>query len=318
MQQFSPPVEDIFVDIPGARMHMLCAGAGSPLLLIHGLVGSSANWLGNIGALAQDRTVYAVDQCNMCKSQGGKSLDAGLEATADRLAAAMDGLGLCKSDIAGHSHGGAVALMFAARHPQRVRRLILFAPANPFSYPADRLVRLFSTKLGRAIANLAPHLPVRLQQTVLERMYGDPARVPDGALQTYVGPLRVPGTMCHILAIVRVWFREMTKLEAVLGQIPDVPTLLLWGDRDRAVDPRSASELQHILKRSELRIVPDGGHILFEEFPEQMNRLMAEWLQRDFDCDPIDTSQPDNSSFLWVGSDGCSITPTHAAGFSQS
>jgi pimeloyl-ACP methyl ester carboxylesterase len=257
------------------------------MLLIHGLVGSSANWLRNIGALAQDRTVYAIDRCNMGKSQRVASLDAGLEANADRLAAAMNALCLDQADIAGHSHGGAVALMFAARYPERVRSLILFAPANPYSYPADRLVRIFSTFLGRLIASTAPYLPKRLQRVGLDRMFGDPARVPAGSLEAYVGDLRVPGTMRHILDIVRNWFADMAKLEAALAQIAEIPTLLLWGDRDRAVDPGSAVELQRILRRSELHIVPGAGHILFEELAEQMNELMLKWLERDFEQHPI-------------------------------
>lgn len=268
-------------------MHYLYAGAGQPMLLIHGLVGSSANWRNSIGPLAQNASVYAIDQFNMGKSQRIAGLDAGLEATADRLAAAMDALGLAQADIVGHSHGGAAALMFAARHPERVRRLILFAPANPWSYPANRLVRVFSTPLGRLVARIGPYLPARLQQAGLERMYGDPARIPGGCLQAYIRDLRVPGTMLHILEIVRGWFAGMAKLEAALPRVAGVPSLLLWGDRDYAVEPASAVQLQRILRRSELHIVPGGGHILFEEFPQEANRLMLEWLRRDPATNPL-------------------------------
>lgn len=251
------------------------------MLLVHGLVGSSANWHGTIDALAENASVYAIDQLNMGKSQRVAGLDPGLEATADRLAAAMDALRLAQADVVGHSHGGAVAMMLAARHPERVRSLILFAPANPYSHPGDRLVRTFSTRPGRLVARLAPHLPQRLQQIGLDRVYGDPARIPKGCLETYIRDLQVPGTMRHILDIVRGWFADMAKLEAALPQVADIPTLLLWGDRDRAVDPASAMQLQRVMHRSGLRIFPGGGHILFEEFPEESNRLMLEWLDRD-------------------------------------
>ena len=136
-------VEQSFIDVSGARMHVLHAGTGKPLLLIHGLVGSSANWLGNFDALTQIASVYAIDQINMGKSERIPGLDAGLEATTDRVAVAMTALGLAQADIVGASHGGAVALMLAARHPERVRSLILFAPANPFSHVGDTLVRFY-------------------------------------------------------------------------------------------------------------------------------------------------------------------------------
>jgi pimeloyl-ACP methyl ester carboxylesterase len=275
-----PPVEDAFVTVNGDRMHYLHARSGPPILLIHGLVGSSINWRQSIGPLSQIASVYALDQLNMGRSQRVASLDAGLEATADRLAATMDALGLAEADIAGVSHGGAVAMMFAARHPERVRRLILFAPANPFSRCGERLVRIFTNPLGRLAARIGPHLPRRFQRAALDRMYGDPARIPEGCLETYMEGLRIPGTMPHILAIVRTWFADMAKLEAALPLIAETPTLLLWGDRDQAVLPASAAPLQRILRRSELHIVPGGGHILFEEFPNESNRLMLDWLRR--------------------------------------
>lgn len=268
------------VDVAGARTHFLHAGTGRPIVLIHGLVGSSANWRSNIAALAQVGSVYAIDQINMGRSQRIAGLDASLEATADRVAALMTALGLAQADLVGASHGGAVALMLAARHPDRVRSLILFAPANPFSHVGDFLVRIYTTPLGRLTARIGPYLPRRFHLWALARMYGDPARISEGCLERHTDGLRIPGTMQHILAIVDGWFADMAKLEAALPRVATVPTLLVWGDRDPAVDPASAASLQRILPQSELRVVPTGGHILFEELPEESNRIMLDWLRR--------------------------------------
>src|SRR6185437_7354001 len=122
-------INEAFVMVAGVKVHYQHAGAGHPLLLLHGLVGSSKNWQRNISYLSQDASVYAVDLFNMGESERVPGLDAGLQATADRIAAFMDALGLDEADIGAHSHGGAVAMMLAARHPRRVRSLILFAPA---------------------------------------------------------------------------------------------------------------------------------------------------------------------------------------------
>lgn len=270
------------VNVLGARMHYLHAGSGRPMVLIHGLVGSSCNWRRNLSVLAQEASVYAIDQLNMGKSQRIHGLDASLEATADRVAAFMDAVGIESAEIVGHSHGGSVALMLAARHPERVRSLILFAPANPFSKLDRVLVRLYTTPLGRVAALTAPHLPIRLQRFALGRMYGNPARIADGCLQGYTDGLRVPGTIRHILTIVRGWFANMAALKAVLPRVASVPTLLIWGDRDRAVDHHSATQLQRVLWNSELRIMRGAGHIVFEELPEESNRMMLDWMHRDF------------------------------------
>jgi pimeloyl-ACP methyl ester carboxylesterase len=262
-------------------MHYLRAGSGRPMLLIHGLVGSSVNWSHNIATLAREAAVYAIDQINMGKSQRVPGLDASLEATADRIAAFMDAMELPQADIVGHSHGGAVGLMLAARHPERVRSLMLFAPANPYSSLDNLVVRFYSTPIGRLLARTAPHLPAQVHRFALGRMYGDPARIAAGSLEGYTDGMRVPGTIRHILAIVRGWFADMTALKTALPWAASVPTLLVWGDRDRAVDPASAMQLQRVLWQSELRILRGGGHIVFQEMPEETNRIMLDWMRRD-------------------------------------
>ncbi len=272
--------QDEFVEIDGIRLHFVRAGAGRPLVLIHGLVGSAENWRRNIRALAADATVYAVDMVNMGKSQRVAGLDASLAATADRLAAWMDALGLAQADLVGHSHGGAICLMLAARHPERVRSLILFAPVNPFSNLEDMLIRIYSSAPGRRIARLVPYVPRHLQNIALGRMFGNPARIVDGTLDGYVAGLRVPGTVDHILAIVRGWSADMAELTAALPRVGDVPILLMWGDRDRAVSLASGLKLHSDLAGSELVVLPGGGHVLFEELPGECNRAMCDWLQR--------------------------------------
>jgi pimeloyl-ACP methyl ester carboxylesterase len=283
-------------DVLGARMHYLHAGSGRPMVLIHGLVGSSLIWRRNIAALAQEYSVYAIDLLNMGKSQRIPGLDTTLEATADRVAAFMDAVGIERADLVGHSHGGAVSLMFAARYPERVRSLVLFAPANPFSHFRRLLLRIYATPVGRLVAFASPYVPVRLQLLTLGRMYGDRRRIPKDCLSGYTDGMRVPGTIRHILAIVRDWFADMAALKAVLPRVASVPTLLVWGDRDRTVDPASAIQLRRVLWNSELRIVRGGGHIVCEELPEESDRIMLDWMRRDLANVPLASGVELNSA----------------------
>jgi len=269
-----------FVVVAGVKVHYQRAGSGRPLLLLHGLVGSAKNWRRNISFLSQDSDVYAIDLFNMGESERVPGLDAGLEATADRLAAYMDALGLDEADIAAHSHGGAVAMMFAARHPDRVRRLILFAPANPFCDLGHQLIRFYQTRFGIWFARRIPSLPRRLKATALSRMYGDPSRVSVGALEGYIEGLHIPGTMDHVLQIVQRWFVDMGLLRSALERLAAKPTLLIWGDQDRAVGLNSARELLRMLPQSSLMVLPGVGHIAFEEMPEICNKAMHDWLSK--------------------------------------
>jgi 4,5:9,10-diseco-3-hydroxy-5,9,17-trioxoandrosta-1(10),2-diene-4-oate hydrolase len=274
----NPKIEEAFVPVDGARIHYQRAGSGRPLLLLHGLVGSARNWRRNISFLSRDSSVYAIDLFNMGESERVPGLDAGLEATADRLAAFMNALGLDEADIAAHSHGGAVAMMFAARHPNRVRRLILFAPANPFCDLGNQLIHFYQTPFGIWFGRRIPSLPRMLKATSLSRMYGDPSRVSLDALEGYTKGLHVPGTMDHVLQIVQRWFVDMGLLRSALTGLVAKPTLLIWGDRDRAVGLNSARELQRTLPQSSLMILPGVGHIAFEEMPDICNQAMRDWL----------------------------------------
>ena len=282
MQQETPQLghEEGFVDVAGARVRYLHAGSGRPMLLIHGLVGSSANWRNNIDALAQHASVYAIDLVNMGKSQRVGGLDAGLMATANRIVAVMNALALADADIVAHSHGGAVALMLAALHPRRVRRLILFAPANPYSRSSDMMVRVYSTRWGAFLAWMLPYLPAPIQRIALGEMYGGAHRVVDRCLREIVDGLRSPRTLRHVLCIIRSWVAEMAKLKCALRRVRRIPTLLVWGDCDCTVSLSSGIKLRRILRASELIVVPGCGHSVFEETPEVANRIMLEWLAR--------------------------------------
>ncbi len=278
MQRLDSETSERYIWVNGLRVHYVRAGSGLPLLLIHGLVGSARNWSHNIEALASDAAVYAIDLPNMGESDRLPGLDASLEANADRVAACMDALGLAQADVAGHSHGGAIAMMLAARHSHRVRRLVLFAPANPFCNLGRHLIRFYTTRLGKTMARLIPVLPNRLKATALGRMYGDPRRIKAGTLEGYIDGLAHPGTVDHVLQIVQRWYDDMDRLRASLKQIIDKPTLLVWGDRDRAVGLTSGQKLHQMLPKSQLIVIPGAGHIAFEELPEICNQAMRTWL----------------------------------------
>ena len=276
-----PQYEEGFVEVAGARVYYLHAGSGKPMLLIHGLVGSSANWLNNIDALAQRASVYAIDLVNMGKSQRVGGLDAGLVATARRIVAFMDALNLPQADIVAHSHGGAVALMLAALRPRRVRKLILFAPANPYSRSSDVMVRVYSTRWGALLASMLPYLPRPIQRMALGEMYGGSSRVLDRHMQEIVDGLQSPVTLRHVLCVIRSWRAEMANLEIAIRRLKRMPTLLVWGDRDFTVSLSSAVRLNRKLRASELILLPGVGHSVFEERPEEANRIVLEWLGRD-------------------------------------
>ncbi|SNT02371.1 Pimeloyl-ACP methyl ester carboxylesterase [Granulicella rosea] len=271
-------VKELCVVVDGVRLNYLRSGSGPALVLLHGLVGSARNWQQNIESLSREATVYALDLPNMGESERVLGLDASQAATADYVAKWMDAVGLADADVCGHSHGGAVSLMLASRHPEKVRRLVLFAPANPFCDSGRHLIRFYRSAMGSRLARMIPHLPRFVHHTALGRMYGDPGRVRAGALEAYTRNLN-RGSLEHVLQIVRRWGVDMKALHESLARQIDVPVLLVWGDADRAVSFASSAKLREFLPQSSLFVLPGVGHLPFEEMPEVSNRAVREWLR---------------------------------------
>ena len=173
-----------------------------------------------------------------------------------------------------------MALTLAAKYPGRVKNLILHAPANPYSRLADPLINFYVTGLGTWFAHRVATLPQPMQALALGRMYGDPAQVRDGALEKYIGSLRVPGTVAYVLSILKTWFDDMSRLQLVLPHVRPFPTLLLWGDRDRAVSLESGQNLRRCFDRAEFEVLPGTGHLPYEECPDTLARVVSSFLTR--------------------------------------
>jgi pimeloyl-ACP methyl ester carboxylesterase len=256
-------------------MYSLRAGSGRPLILLHGLLGAAACWRTAMLALARGARVYAIDAIGIGRSARVPGLDGSLRAAAERLRAFMDIEGIKSADLCATSHGGAVAMFFAATYPSRVRALILQAPANPFCSKSRPQIRLFCSRVGRWLAHWVPWAPRVLQSIALHRMYGDPRLAGPAALDPYIESLRIPGTVPYILSVLRCWTDDMAQLKRMLKRLQGLPCLLLWGTHDRAVSLASAYALRKAIG-SELDMMPGLGHLPYEEQPQQFaDRVMS-------------------------------------------
>jgi pimeloyl-ACP methyl ester carboxylesterase len=275
-----PQVKEISVSIEGHHMQALVSGHGPSLVLLHGLLGSADAWHPCFSRLGKQSTVYAVDSLGIGRSERVAGLDESLSAQADRMALFMTRAGIDKADVLGTSHGGAVAMMLGARHPERVRSLLLHAPANPFSSIADPLVHFYRSSLGHWFAQQVPNLPEKLQELALGRMYGNSKLASHEVLDRYMSSLRVPGTVQHVLGILNRWFEDMRELEGILDALREIPILLLWGTRDRAVSIESGRRLEQMFNRAEMVIMPGVGHLPYDEAPAGFTDAVNGFLRK--------------------------------------
>jgi pimeloyl-ACP methyl ester carboxylesterase len=275
-------IKEKWATIDGARMRYLCAGSGPPLILLHGLLGYSFSWRFTIPALARQATIYAPDMLGAGFSDRPAELDCTFQGCARRLLAFADTLGISSYDLLGTSHGGAVAMKAAALDAGQahIRSLILVAPVNPWSSHGKRLTRFLSGELeSRLFLGIVPRAKFA-HNCVLRRLYGDPNRIPPGTLEGYSRPFEKPGGLEYGLRIVSTWNEDLEDLKASLPKIRNIPTLLVWGGLDRAVDPASARILQTHFQDAHVIIFEDVGHLPYEEAPDRFNQVIADFLHR--------------------------------------
>ena len=278
--EIAPEEYWVTLDAPrgSARVRYLRAGSGPALLLVHGLLGYSFSWRFAIPALAQHATVYAIDLLGTGFSDRPPGLDCSFKASAERLIQFMDKTGLAACDLLGTSHGGALSVMAAALAPDRFRRLILVDPVNPWSAHGKGLTAFLSSPLiAPLFSTLTPHVR-SLHGYYHRRMFGDPRRIPPDSLEGYRKPMRIPGSYEYAVAVARSWNRDLKELESALPRIAHIPTLLIWGSKDTAVDPASAAQLRQCFHNCQLVTFDGVGHLPYEETPTEFNRAVAEFL----------------------------------------
>ena len=272
-------VHELWTQVDGCRVRYLKCGSGPPLVLIHGLLGSAFCWRRNLCELGSVRTVYALDLPGVGCSERLKERECSLHTNAARLIEFMQACGIDRADLLGNSHGGAVAIMAATLAPHRVNRLLLVAPVNPWMRQRRLLIGLVASRIGGVLTQLiAPQLGL-LHGFFLRRMYGDPRRITAETLEGYSAPIRIPGTVDHLVAMVRCWKKDIQELERALPQLRSVPTLLAWGSLDKAVNLGSAAKLQQMFHDCRLEVIPGAGHLPYEEFPSDFNQLALKFLQ---------------------------------------
>jgi pimeloyl-ACP methyl ester carboxylesterase len=276
--RWAPPPSR-FIAVQGMQVHLRDEGPRDdpePLVLLHGTSASLHTWEGWAAALRGQRRVIRFDLPGFALTGPQPQDDYSIDAYVRFVAAVLDQLGVRQRVVlAGNSLGGQIAWSFAAAQPQRVSRLVLVDAAG---YPFESA----SVPVGFRVARLpllAPLMQHTLPRGLVERsvrsVYGDPAKVTPELVDLYYDMALREGNR-RALGL-RMGQRLAVQPERIATL--RLPTLILWGGRDRLIPPDNARRFAQDIAGSRLVLFDELGHVPQEEDPARTVAALQAFLR---------------------------------------
>jgi len=273
--------EERNIDISGSPTHYLTAGEGPPLLLLHALGESALDWRWVLPALARTHSVYALDLPGF--GYGAKpAADYSPAFFARFVGSYLDALGFESSAVVGNSLGGLIALHLALADPTRVSTLGLVASAG-LGQEVTYALRLPSLPGYGEVAVAWGKTPIGAAQRAWLRaplLFARPERVPGEWITEHHRLAALPGFMEAVEAALRAQIDLGGQREVLVDRLPqlEMPTLVVWGERDRVFPYTQARTAVSRLRQGILELIPDCGHLPHVERPDRFAVILSRFL----------------------------------------
>jgi 3-oxoadipate enol-lactonase len=245
-------------------------GAGPAVIFLHGIGGDGTSWLPELDALSDRCRAIAWDMPGYGDSPALPTMT--FPALADALKNLLGTLGVERAHLVGHSIGGMVALEFAARFPERVASLVLYATSPAFGkadgdWQRDFLnARLAPLDAGKRMPELAP--------SIVDSLVGNSPDA-DGIARATAAMARVPEAAYRAAMHCLVTFDRRDALAGI-----DVPTLVLAGERDDNAPADMMERMAGKIPGAHFQIIPGAGHLAHFERPEAFRAALDAFLEQ--------------------------------------
>jgi pimeloyl-ACP methyl ester carboxylesterase len=244
-------------------------GKGEPLIILHGVFGSSDNWLTIAKILGENFRVILLDQRN--HGQSPQSENHNYQAMADDLLEFLDTHQIQKANIIGHSMGGKTAMQFAVQHPERVKKMIVVDIA-----PKQYLVHHGKILRGLNAIDLAT-LPTRQEADRILAEYE-----PDSSTRQFLlkNLYRTENSKFAWRMNLPTLTREIGNVVAPLqsNQPVMVNTLFMKGAKSWYITTEDEAKIKDIFPLATFVSIPDAGHWIQAEQPEKFVEATRSFL----------------------------------------
>jgi len=260
-------VESHNVTVAGIRVRYSAEGpkSGPVVVLVHGLGGRAEDWLNLAPYFAKAGfRVYMPDLPGYGRSEQPANFSYSVHDEAEIVAGFLDALDLNQVDLGGWSMGGAIAQHVAARHPERVRRLMLFDSAGIYEMPKWDIT-LFMPKtpaqLDQLDALLMPHPPV----------------VPSFVARDIV---RISGKNAWVIQrAIDAMLTGKDATDTILPQLK-MPVLIVWGEEDKITPLSLGVKMRSLVPQSQLAVIPGCGHLAPGQCADQIGPKVVGFVKQ--------------------------------------
>lgn len=266
------------VEVRGRSLAVLDFGpadARLTLLGVHGWAGSAAEFAPLAAALPRGLRLVAADFPGTGASQPADDDRCTTDEFVSVLRSLVERMGCGPLVLMGHSLGGKIAAVLAARVPEMVSGLVLVAPYG-LSKQESALQRAVASRrwLAEAGARLNNRWAIQLG---LGRVYHDRALAPEPIVEHVIASQLTPEGRRALAAV----SHAMIGIDPIDELLPSVtqPTLLLWGRDDRVLRPQAAARYAALMPQARLRLLDRCGHVPMTERPHETAALLADFLR---------------------------------------
>ena len=249
------------INLPGELYYVyLEGGEGEPLVLLHGFGANKDTFTRVARFLTPHYRVIIPDHIGFGESSRPQDADYSTGVQAVRIRTLAKALGITKLHLGGNSMGGQISMMYGALYPDEVKSLWLLDPGGIWSAPPGELYNMIKTTKGDPLMARSEDEFAKIFALVM----ADPPFIPRPMLNV------IAKECIRNYELEKRIFKDLftDSMEKYVTGLK-TPTLIVWGDKDRLINPSTAEVLHKLMPRSEVIIMPGVGHAPMLEQPRK-------------------------------------------------